>query len=239
MRAVLAVVLAIAALGGWLLIGISQPVEQAPVSSLPLNQGYPGPTDTATPLPTATPSPDVQGYFPAPTTLQVISTTLTTSPHSAFLSTLQTELDNQDSAAISSRNRGYNRAIPMEWMEGGVSVTTTQLATLLTGQFTQGSTPKIQGYFEKLRLDNDYCLYVLAAEWEGVVALPTPSSPRGESPANMAGNTAALEFCFTRGGTLGPDFWQWKIWRFGDDYYGAIDWLAEYIIDEPYYVVRP
>lgn len=183
---------------------------------------YPGPA-SATPVPSATPAPDAQGYLPPPSGGATQTLLLGDSPYADLLLPLQAALlagDAAPAAELVTERFGLT-LFDIRHLdgEGGYVLDAAEAAALLEEAFDAGAAPRLQGYFD-VGDGLVPCLELLL--WAAGDALPHPRAGTpvayGPQPASpLRGDAATWRVCRAQDGV-----WIWQRWGHGG-YHEIVD----------------
>jgi hypothetical protein len=161
-------------------------------------------------IPSAT--PDEQGFLKAPNFVYTKETTIEDSDFPTLLSTLQSALDERDSAVLSSSIEGemhFISALIFESYSGATYLDSSAAKGLLDQFFLYENRSRVQGFWADDLDEETFCVNVNVYRLAGEVAHPTvpPDRMGMQPPDSIDGDTAVWEFCGSesRG-------WMWTEW---------------------------
>jgi hypothetical protein len=161
-------------------------------------------------IPSAT--PDDKGFLKAPGYVYIEETTIGDSGFTTLLSTLQSALDERDSAALSSMIQGemhFIAALLFESYSGATFLDPSAARGLLEQFFLSEDRSRVQGFWVEDLDDKSSCVDVSIYRLAGQIAHPTaPPDQMGPGrPEMIDGDTAVWEFCGSE-----SQGWVWTEW---------------------------
>lgn len=201
-------------------------------------------TRAETPLPTATPPPDLRGLLPPPAGARIVTSTLSESPLRQTLEALQLALDSRDPArVVALLDPGGMTVGPVHRLYGAEGLAGLDLAEpvtdtlqLLDDLFQAGSDPTVQGYLLTYPWEGFACGQIVIHGFRGEVPLPLPGRagssglehypPEGAAAWNVCGHPDTMD-------------WGWSEWLYMEYYGGVADLRrAQGSIEAPYVALR-